>query len=185
MKRIITLDNQNIQYTLKVSERARGVRLAIYHDGDFVVTVPKRVGENVAEDFILKKSRWILSKLEYFKKNPRTIFIKHTPKEIQEYKKQASTLVRIRIQHWNTFYNFKYNTITIKNVTSRWGSCSKKGNLNFNYKILFLPQELVDYIIVHELCHLREMNHSAEFWSIVAKTIPEYKELRKQLKMIQ
>jgi predicted metal-dependent hydrolase len=65
---------------------------------------------------------------------------------------------------------------------SRWGSCSRKGNLNFNYKLIQLPQELADYIVVHELCHLKQFNHSHAFWNLIAETIPNHIELRKILK---
>ncbi len=182
LKKTIILNSKKIEYTLKVSERAKGIRLAVYYDGSFVVTIPKRVKENVAEEFILQKSEWILSKLEHFKNCPKKEVIKHTTKEIKEYKIIAGEYVRTRLEYWNKFYNFSYNKITIKNVKSRWGSCSRKGNLNFNYKIALLPQELADYIVVHELCHLGEMNHSSKFWNLVAQTIPEHKELRRQLK---
>lgn len=182
MKRTIVLKGEDYQYVLKISNRARALRLAIYHDGSFVVTMPNRANERIVEDFILKKSKWILDKVEYFKKNPRKEIIKHSEKEIREYKLKAKEYVLPRLQYWNGFYNFRYNKITIKNVKSRWGSCSRKGNLNFSYKIALLSQELADYIIVHELCHLGEMNHSSKFWKLVEKTFPNHKELRKQLK---
>jgi predicted metal-dependent hydrolase len=89
-----------------------------------------------------------------------------------------------KIIYFNSFYNFKYNKIFIKNHQRRWGSCSSKRNLNFNYKIIFLPERLQNYLIVHELCHLKEMNHSKGFWALVAKTIPDYEKLNKQLKKI-
>jgi hypothetical protein len=76
------------------------------------------------------------------------------------------------------------NTALIKNTSSRWGSCSRLGNLNFNYKIVFLPPELQDYLVVHELCHLGQFNHSQSFWNLVKKTIPEYLRLRKNLRDI-
>src|SRR4051812_3740739 len=76
-----------------------------------------------------------------------------------EHRTRAYELVMARLAHFNTFYNYKYNRVTIKNHTSRWGSCSRKGNLNFNYRIALLPPELADYIVVHELCHLGEFNH--------------------------
>lgn len=184
MQKEIKINNKNIKYTLKVSNRARGVRLAIYHDGTFIVTIPNKIKEGLVENFIIKKSRWIIEKIEYFEKNPRTILIKHTNKEIKEHKEKAKKLTISRLQYFNQFYNFKWNNISIKNTKSRWGSCSKRGNLNFNYKITLLPQHLSDYIVVHELCHLGELNHSSNFWKLVEKTIPHHKEIRKQLKTI-
>lgn len=183
MKKIVILNSKEIEYTLKVSNIARAIRIAVYHDGVLKVTVPHRVSEKKAEEFIIKKSKWIIDRIEYFKNNPRKI-IKHSKEEIKEYKEKANTVVLSRLEYWNTFYNFNYKKITIKNVKSRWGSCSKIGNLNFNYKLALLPQELVDYVVVHELCHLGEMNHSIKFWNLVSKTIPHHKELRKQLKQI-
>lgn len=74
--------------------------------------------------------------------------------------------------------------MAIRNQKSRWGSCSTKGNLNFNYKLAIIPSHLADYVIVHELCHLGEFNHSQKFWDLVAKTMPGYKEMRNELKHI-
>lgn len=103
-------------------------------------------------------------------------------KKYQENKDKALWIVKDRIEYFNTFYNFKWNRIVIRNQKTRWGSCSRKGNLNFNYKIALLPPESADYIIVHELCHLGEFNHSQKFWDLVAKTIPDYLTIRKDLR---
>jgi hypothetical protein len=184
MNRTLLINNTAIDYKLKISERARTIRLAVYHDGSFVVTAPYKIKENIVEKFILDKSNWILEKINHFKNNPKKILPKHNKKEIGEYKEKANGIVQKRLKHFNQFYNFTYKNITIKNTKSRWGSCSKQGNLNFNYKIALLPTHLSDYIIVHELCHLDEMNHSPNFWKLVTQTIPDYKNLRKELKLI-
>lgn len=97
------------------------------------------------------------------------------------HKDSALKFIEAKIEHFNQSYNFKFNKINIRNQKTRWGSCSKKGNLNFSYRLLFLPQCAADYIIVHELCHLKEPNHSYKFWNLVAKTIPNYLEIRKEL----
>jgi len=67
-------------------------------------------------------------------------------------------------------------------LRSRWGSCSVSGNLNFNYKLIHLPEDIAEYIVAHELCHLAEFNHSKKFWELVSKTIPDHKLRRKRLK---
>ncbi len=105
-------------------------------------------------------------------------------KRYLEYKEKAIILAENRIEHYNKLYHFKVNRISIKNQKSRWGSCSKKGNLNFNYKIVLLPPELADYVIVHELCHLGEFNHSKKFWKLVSIAMPDYKEIKKKFKGI-
>ena len=103
----------------------------------------------------------------------------------QKYKTEARILVGQKLEKYNQVYNFKYNRVSIKNQRSRWGSCSRLGNLNFNYRLASLPAELADYIIVHELCHLKEMNHSARFWQLVAQTMPDYLERRQGLRKIR
>jgi hypothetical protein len=102
--------------------------------------------------------------------------------EFLEYKEQARALVSERLAHFNRQYQFPIKRVSIRNQRSRWGSCSKKGNLNFNYRVVLLPLEVADYIVVHELCHLGEFNHSKKFWELVAKTIPDHKQIRKELR---
>jgi predicted metal-dependent hydrolase len=109
--------------------------------------------------------------------NRRSHYLRH--------KEAARSLVKARLGYFNQHYNHPLRKIFIKRHRSRWGSCSERGNLNFNYKILFLPPALQDYIIVHELCHLREFNHSPAFWSLVAQTLPEHQLLRKTLRRIE
>ena len=99
-------------------------------------------------------------------------------------REQARRFVENRINYFNKFYNFKINRIAIKNTSTRWGSCSSKRNLNFNYKIIYLRPALADYLIVHELCHLGEFNHSKRFKALVMKTIPDYVNINKELRRI-
>src|SRR3989344_1735259 len=94
----------------------------------------------------------------------------------------ARRLVKQRIAYFNQFYHFRIRRVAIKNQKTRWGSGSSKGNLNFNYKIIYLPKRLADYLIVHELCHLEQLNHSKKFWDLVSKTMPSYKRINKILK---
>jgi len=97
-------------------------------------------------------------------------------------REQARRFVAERINYFNGFYNFKINRIAIKNTKTRWGSCSEYGNLNFNYKIIYLKPHLADYLLVHELCHLGELNHSKKYWGLVKKTIPNYFAVNKELR---
>ncbi len=176
------LPKRNISYTLKVSKRARRMRLTVRCDGACVVTVPRQMNKRLAEEFVAKKSVWISDKLDYFKKFTGQVFVKSSKKHFAEHKASALALAEKRIEHFNSSYHFRVNKIQIRNQKTRWGSCSRKGNLNFNYKIALLPPHLADYIVVHELCHLGEFNHSKKFWDLVAKTVPDYRALRKELK---
>ncbi|HVV38984.1 MAG TPA: M48 family metallopeptidase [Candidatus Paceibacterota bacterium] len=100
-------------------------------------------------------------------------------------KEAARALVHVRLVHYNRHYGYTLRKVFIKNLRSRWGSASSRGNLNFNYKVVLLPPALQDYVIVHELCHLGEFNHSPKFWALVAQTIPNYKKLRKALRAVR
>lgn len=181
MKKQIKLNNKKVDYTLKTSKRAKRMRLAVYCNGNFVVTKPRGLNNNIVENFIIKKTNWILSKLEYFKQFGVDIF-KNDHQKYLTHKHKALNFAEQRITHFNKIYNLKFNKINIKNQKTRWGSCSKKGNLNFNYKILFLPNHIADYIIVHELCHLKELNHSHKFWNLTAQAVPNYLDIKKELK---
>ena len=104
-------------------------------------------------------------------------------KAVQEfYKKKAEEVIHDRLQFYNEHYKLKYNRVTFRNQKTRWGSCSSAKNLNFNWRLIMAPIEIIDYVVVHELCHLKHMNHSAAFWGLVAERMPQYKELRKWLK---
>lgn len=105
-------------------------------------------------------------------------------KNIPEKELKAKTLhvVTERLIHFNQFYNFTYKDIRVKKVSSRWGSCSRRGNLNFSHKLGLLRPEEIDYVVVHELCHLGEFNHGPRFWKLVERTIPNYMHIRKGMK---
>ena len=112
----------------------------------------------------------------------RRVSLRGTKKDYIKHKQQALVLAKKRLLHFNKFYGFKVNKINIKNQKTRWGSCSKKGNLNFNYKIALISERLANYIIVHELCHLKEFNHSQNFWDLVVLAVPDYLEIRRGLR---
>lgn len=102
--------------------------------------------------------------------------------EYLRWKDRARALVHRRLLHFNAFYGFSWKRVTIRRQRTRWGSCSSDGCLSFNYKLALLPPPLADYVVVHELCHLKELNHSPRFWALVARTLPDHRERRKALR---
>jgi len=182
MQRTVILRNQPVEYELKQSSRSRRMRLAVYPGGRFVVSIPKRMDERHVEKFLLEKAEWILGKIDAMKKKTPVEKKPISKLELKRLKVVALELVHRRLEYFNDYYKFTYHNVSIRNQKTRWGSCSRKGNLNFNVKIAMLPPHLADYIIVHELCHLKEMNHGSRFWKLVALTFPEHKELRKELR---
>lgn len=172
-----------IQYILKRSGRVKNIRLSVSFDG-VVVTAPNLCDENFIEDFIRKNSAWINGKLKSFSGLEGKMIIRTNRRDYLKYKEQTRKLVKERIAHFNEFYGFKFNRIAIRNQKTLWGSCSGDGNLNFNYALVKIDSVLVDYVIVHEMCHLWHFNHSRDFWELVGKVVPDYKIKRKALKAL-
>lgn len=184
MKRQINLHNRVVNYSVRRSNRAKRMRLAVYCDGNFIVTVPQSFPTDSIDRYVIAKSQWVLSKIDFFDRINQKQKLPLNNDGYGLYKEKALQMVTERLTALNqTHYQYKYNVITIKNQKTRWGSCSKKRNLNFNYKILFLPAKMRDYIMIHELCHLKEFNHTNKFWKLVAKSLPNYQTIVEELKV--
>lgn len=184
MRTTIEIQGRTIEYDFKTSLLARQVRLTIHNDGSFVVTAPRRAPLHRIDNFIREKAPWIVATLERIGRARIAAPFNGTLEEFVMYKGAALTLARERLRYFNQVYKLPYAHVGIRNQKTRWGSCSKKGDLSFSYKIALLPPALADYIIVHELAHIRQFNHSHKFWALVAQTIPNYVELRHQLRTI-
>ena len=174
-------DPVDIAYTVRTSARARRLRITVHDDGTVIVTKPTRVPMGMIQVFVHRHIAWIKKKVAHFAKKPAKILGKYSRRDFYAHKERARALVTERLAYFNQFYGLSYGTVRIGNQRSRWGSCSSKKNLNFNYKIVFLPQPLQEYVIVHELCHLQELNHGARFWDLVAQQIPDHVVRRKEL----
>ena len=175
-----------ISYSVRKHRLAKRLKMSISCDGSCTVTLPWRMSILSADNFVRQNFEWALEKIEKMKKlgDDGGMFTKNDKAEYLRLKKYARELVEERIEKFNYFYGFRYGGISIRNQKTRWGSCSSKGNLNFNYKIVLLPERHAEYIIVHELCHTKEFNHSKRFWSLVEKTIPEYREIVRNLRKV-
>lgn len=173
-----------LRYNLRRYRRSQVLRMRVRSDGTVHVTAPLRVSLRVIEAFVHDKQPWIEQMLGKFAANPEKRVGEGTPAEYRSTKRTALALVNERLRYFNTLYHFTVGTVAIRNQRSRWGSCNRRGNLNFNYRIALLPPELQDYLVVHELCHIGEFNHSAAFWSLVARTQPNYKLLRAKIRRL-
>ena len=175
------------RFHIREHPRARHIRITIHDDGRMVVTKPPQVSMKRVERFIQERQTWIEEVQAKFGRSGASKRIalprpRKNSKAYTEAREQARALVVERLRYFNTLYGFTYGTISIRNQKTRWGSCSAAGNLSFNYRLVYLPPELADYVIVHELCHTKEHNHSKRFWELVAKTIPEYVSRRVKLR---
>lgn len=179
-KQSLVHNNPTIQ--VRPHPRAKHIRITVYPDKRVVVTVPPKASEKKIAEFINEKSDWIQKQISFFAKTNPTITGYDEKKSYQAYKDSALRLVERRIDYFNKYYNFSFSGIRITNTKTQWGSCSINKVLSFNFRIAFVEPKLADYLIVHELCHLQEFNHSPKFWKLVELAIPDYKTARAELK---
>ena len=168
----------NVPYQIIKSDR-KTIAIQIKPDGQVVVRCPKRMRIEEARRFVESKADWIEKHLA--NRQPQNV-AKYTPQEIEQFREQARKLVTERVRYYAPIIGVTYGRIAIRTQHTRWGSCSSKGNLNFNCLLALVPHEVLDYVVVHELCHLKELNHSTRFWSEVKKVLPDYNVYRKWLK---
>lgn len=187
-QRTISLFSSDIKYTLKNSAVARNLRLEISYPGIITLVKPRFASLQRAEKFLIDKYDWLLKKIALFKKIDGLANESLRPLSRRDFLKNrlpVEKLIRERLIYFNNFYNFSYNRISVRNQKTRWGSCSRRGSLSFNVRLGDLPVDLRDYVIVHELCHLKEFNHSAAFWKLVSSQVPDYLIKRKKLKQLK
>lgn len=175
---------QPLAYTVRRHHRSRSIRIFVRHDGTVHVTAPRRVSQRAIDAFVQRKNDWIVSVQTKFSAMPRLAAGLGSREEYQEKRDEALSLVAERVAYFNVFYGFQVGRLSVRNQRTRWGSCNRSGDLCFNYRIVFLPRELQDYLIVHELCHIGQFNHSPKFWELVAKTVPGYTVARRTLRTL-
>ena len=168
---------ESIPYTLIRSGR-RSVSIEIAPDGRVIVRAPHGASREEIERIVESKRRWIEGHL----KKAAPTLPKFTEGEIQALADKALEIIPERVRYFAPLVGVGYGRVTIRNQRTRWGSCSSDGNLNFNCLLMLTPDHVVDYVVVHELCHRLEMNHSARFWAQVERVLPDYRESRDWLK---
>lgn len=164
--------------TLIRSDR-HSLSLELAADGRLIVRAPKRLAECEIERFIAEKSEWILRKRTMLARSRRDWGgAPLSPKEIEELKTAARVDLGERIKRWATVVGEAPHCVTIRSQHRRWGSCSEGKRISLNALLMLAPEAVRDYVVVHELCHLKEMNHSPRFWAEVAHVLPEFRESR-------
>ena len=168
--------------------RSNRKTVAIQVNSDLSVTVraPRSASEKDIEEILKKKEAWISKHIAKINKTKERLEAESTEKLTREkviaLAEEALKVIPERVEYFAKVIGVTYGKITIRNQKTRWGSCSSKGNLNFNCLLMLAPSEVLDYVVVHELCHRKQMNHSKAFWLEVEKVLPNYKEVRKWLK---
>ncbi|MCM1570116.1 MAG: M48 family metallopeptidase [Roseburia sp.] len=168
--------------------RSNRKTIALQIDERQIITVraPFRMADEEVRRFVEERSGWIEKHLQIMERRAKEQesqgLTKLTPEEIRRLADRAVEYIPGRVALYAPRVHVDYGRITIRNQRSRWGSCSAKGNLNFNCLLMLAPPEVIDYVVVHELCHRLEMNHSVEFWKQVERVMPDYKKHRLWLK---
>lgn len=172
-----------ITYVIQKSRR-RSISVSLMTDNRVLVKAPYGTTERMVQEFLLSKKGWITKHLE--KQNREEEKAESlgllSADEIKQIKKQARTIIPQRVEYWANKIGVTYGRIAIRLQSSRWGSCSVDGNLNFNCLLVLMPPEILDSVVVHELCHRRHMNHSKEFYAEIDRVFPDYKRCNKWLK---
>lgn len=174
---------KSLDYKIVRSKR-KSCAIQIYPDLEVVVRAPLHMTNKEIEDFINSKEEWIKSSLQKFEiTNDEFSNLKPlSEKDIEALKEKALKIIPNKVDYYAKRIGVSYGKITIRCQKTRWGSCSSKCNLNFNCLLMLTPENVIDYVVVHELCHLKQMNHSKQFWYEVKSILPQYEKSHKWLK---
>lgn len=164
-----------------IRSRRKTIAIQIDREGQVIVRTPYGITKRQVEEFLDEKKDWLLQTRQRVEKR-KTEQIPISEEVRREGIERAKRIFPERTAYFAKRMGVDYGRITIREQKTRWGSCSSKGNLNFNWKLVLLAPELLDYVVVHELAHRREMNHSKNFWKIVEAELPDYRERRRRLK---
>lgn len=167
-----------------IRSNRKSIAIEITSTGQVIVRAPRYMPESEIRQFVESKSAWLEKHLAKREKNKEVLQTegKFSPDEINRLVELAKQVVPAKVAYYARLMGVTYGRIAIRTQKTRWGSCTSEGNLNFNCLLMVAPPEVLDYIVVHELSHRVEMNHSAKFWAHVEKVLPEYREAHKWLK---
>ena len=168
-----------------IKTRRKTIGLEISPDLQITVRAPYHLSDARIREFVESKQTWILKHLAIMQERQA-----HDPipagvisdKELRHMTEEARIIIPERVKYFAKIIGVTYGRITIRHQKTRWGSCSSSGNLNFNCMLMATSPELIDYVVVHELCHRKQMNHSPLFWKEVEEIIPDYRDLRSRLR---
>lgn len=169
-----------------IRSKRKTLAIEIRPDMRVVVRAPEKIPQKEIIKFVEEKQNWIKKhiaqmyfKAEEIKKQKKELAL--TNADIEKLCQKALSVIPDKVKYYAEIMEVTYGKITIRNQKTRWGSCSSKGNLNFNCLLMLMPDKVLDYVVVHELCHLKQMNHSKKFWMEVEKYMPDYKSYKKWL----
>ena len=169
----VIVDPQIGEVVFRKSMRSRNISIRVHPAKGVSVTVPSMLPYAAARLFFEARRDWILQTMAKQKEQQRNVHIA-TPEEIEALRRQAKAVLPSRLAELAARYGFTYNRVTIKHNATNWGSCSSKGNINLNLTIMRLPRVLQDYVLLHELCHLRHQDHGHGFHLLLEHVLTDY-----------
>lgn len=172
-----------ITYEIIKSSR-KTIAVEVRQDGSVLVRAPRNCLQSRIDTFLKEKQAWVLAKVEEQKEKEADSMKIQPLSEAEQrlYRDKAREIFEQKVSYYAQMMGVSYGRIAIRDQKTRWGSCSGEGNLNFNWRLIFAPAGVLDYVVVHELAHRKEMNHSPRFWKVVEDTMPEYRKYQKWLK---
>ena len=167
-----------------IRSKRKTIAVQIKPDGTVVVRAPKWMRERDIESFVQEKRAWIEKHLMLVQERQARVekVEPYTEEGLRALTKKAREVITQKVRYYAPLVGVDYGSVAIRRQRTRWGSCSSKGNLNFNCLLVLLPEAVIDYVVVHELCHRKQMNHSAAFYKEVERVFPEYKKCDRWLK---
>ena len=173
------------EYEIIYSSR-RTAAIQIRPDGRVQVRVPNQCPRSFIDSFLQQKEDWVLRHLARIEKQKEEKASPERPplsaEDKARYRAAAREIFTRKAEYYARIMGVTYGRISIREQKTRWGSCSAKGNLNFNWRLIFAPEEVLDYVVVHELAHRKEINHSRAFYAVVESVLPDYRRARKWLR---
>lgn len=175
---VLTIRSKEISYKVTKKKGLKYVRMSFVSEKEIEIIAPHRVSDKYINNVLNEKKSWIERSIMKYENAIRV----KTDEPACLTKAKAQEIIRELVEYYAKKYGVEYRNIYIKKFKSRWGCCSAKMDLSFNYKLVLLPQEIINYVVVHEICHLIEFNHSHRFWNLVRLEVNNYKTIRQKLK---
>jgi len=163
-----------------VRTRRKSLALVITEDAQLVIRAPRRLPQSYIDRFIEQKRRWIEKKIAEISSRPKVLPLSH--EQEQAYRELAAVIIPARVKYYSELTGLYPKKVKISNARKRWGSCGAKGTINIAWRLILFPQEVIDYVVVHELVHLVEHNHSRRFWHRVGQILPDYRVHKQRLR---
>lgn len=180
LPKVLVIEDVTLPVELERLKR-KTLAIQVTRDIHLLIKAPWGMSEREISRFVEQKQFWLYKQAKRMMEC-KTKHVERSKEEIRILREQAREILTEKTNVYVQQLGVSYNKIRIGNQTTRWGSCSSKGTISYNWKLVLMPEAIMDYVVVHEVCHLKEMNHSSQFWQLVSRVLPDYEQRRAWLK---